>query len=429
MTERPTDLDATIADAFHYAFAVHDLARTRWNATQGPDPARRVAVNALSHQRALAGPSFRAVTQPNNDTLYTIAWLDLSGGPVRLSIPAMGGRYWSFALLDPFTDNAAIVSRRTDGGGPCAWWLLPPGHAADPPGDAPALRMPAHDLWLLGRVLIDGEADAPAVHALQDAMRLQAEPGLRPFAAVPDERDPRRFLALVNETLGRNPVPGRDRPLLARIATAGVVPGEPHAWDALDEPVREAWTRLLPQLRRALRPDPARLAAIGPYWFGGADAIGRFGDDHAYRAFIALFGLGALPRDEAIYATAGRDADGRHLDGANAYTLTVPADLPIDGFWSLSMYRLEPDGRAFFVDNPIGRWTIGDRTPGVVREADGSLVVHLRHAPPDDARARANWLPAPDGRFILTWRLYEPREALVSRRYEVPGVRLRAPAP
>jgi hypothetical protein len=263
------------------------------------------------------------------------------------------------------------------------------------------------------------------VHALQDAMRLDATPGLRPFAAVPDERDPRRFLAFANEALGRNPVPERDRALLARLARVGVVPGDPNAWDALDGAVRDAWERQLPQLRRGLRPDPARLAAIGPNWFGGADHIGRFGTDHAYRAFIALFGLGALPRDEAIYATAGRDLDGRHLDGANAYTLTVPADLPVDGFWSLSMYRLEPDGRAFFVDNPIGRYTIGDRTPGLVREADGSRVIHLCHAAPDDPRARANWLPAPDGRFILTWRLYEPREALVSRRYAVPGVRLR----
>jgi hypothetical protein len=179
----------------------------------------------------------------------------------------------------------------------------------------------------------------------------------------------------------------------------------------------------MPALRRRLRPgDPARLATAGPNWFAGLDHIGRFGEDHAYRATIALLGLGALERVEAIYATCGRDVDGRRLDGAHAYTLAVPADLPVGAFWSLSMYRMEPDGRGFFVDNPIDRYTIGDRTPGIVREADGATVVRLQHAAPADARGRANWLPAPDGPFVLNWRLYEPGEGLVTRRFQLPGV-------
>jgi hypothetical protein len=100
----------------------------------------------------------------------------------------------------------------------------------------------------------------------------------------------------------------------------------------------------------------------------------------------------------------------------------VPADLPVGAFWSLSMYRMEPDGRGFFVDNPIDRYTIGDRTPGIGREADGSLVVRLQHAMPEDARGRANWLPAPEGRYLLNWRLYEPGAGLLSRRAILPAV-------
>jgi hypothetical protein len=180
----------------------------------------------------------------------------------------------------------------------------------------------------------------------------------------------------------------------------------------------------MPELRKLLRPgDPARRATAGLNWFAGLDHIGRFGGDHAYRATIALLGLGALPREEAIYATCGADEEGRKLDASSAaYTLTVPADLPVGAFWSLSMYRMEPDGRGFFVDNPIGRYTIGDRTPGIEREPDGSLVLRLQHAEPRDARGRANWLPAPDGRFVLNWRLYEPGEGLIDRTYRLPGV-------
>jgi hypothetical protein len=420
----PSTLDARIAEAFVYGFAIHDLARTRWTKTQHAANPDRFDVNALSHARRLLGHRDRWITMPNNDTFYTQAWLDLSAGPVTLSYPAMGERYYSFAFLDPWTDNAALVSRRTHGGDARTLWLAPPGSTGEPPAGATALRMAANDVWLLGRVLVDGEADVPAVVALQDAMRLDAPHVTRPLATVPDERDPRAFLALVNETLGRNPVPARDAAVLARVAASGLVPGDVDAWSKLDDATRDAWTRQMPELRKLLRPgDPARRAAAGVNWFSGLDHIGRFGEDHAYRATISLLGLGALPREEAIYATCGADAEGRKLDASGAaYTLTVPADLPVGAFWSLSMYRMEPDGRGFFVDNPIGRYTIGDRTPGIEREPDGSLVLRLQHAEPRDGRGRANWLPAPDGRFVLNWRLYEPGEGLVARTCALPAV-------
>jgi hypothetical protein len=417
-------LDARVAEAFVWGFPVHDLARTRWNATQNPANPKRFPVNTLSHARRLLGPGDRWITMPNNDTLYTIAWLDLSAGPVTLALPDFGSRYWSFALLEPFTDNAACVSRRTCGGGAArTLWIAPPDWHGEAPAGAQALRMPANDLWLLGRTLVDGEADVPAVHALQDAMRLDAPPVARPWAIEPDEADPQRFIAFTAEALGRNPIPARDAEVAARAAEVGLTAGDPDAWERLDDATRAAWLRLMPDRRRLLRPPAAARAAVaGPGWISGADHIGRFGEDRAYRAFISLIGLGALEREEAIYATCGSDLEQHKLDGRNAYRLTVPADLPVGAFWSLSMYRMEPDGRAFFLENPIRRCTIGDRTPGLARSADGSLAIRLQHAMPADEAGRANWLPAPEGAFVLSWRLYEPGEGLLSRRFALPGV-------
>ena len=54
--------------------------------------------------------------------------------------------------------------------------------------------------------------------------------------------------------------------------------------------------------------------------------------------------------------------------------------------------------------------------------ADGSLTLHLSHAEPADATARANWLPAPDGQFALIVRAYVPTAALLSGEYELPNV-------
>ena len=188
------ELDARIAEAYDYAFAPHDLARTRWNATFNPANPQRFDVNTLSHARRLLDHRDRWITMPNNDTLYSIAWLDLSGGPVVFSYPAMDERYFSFAFLDPFTDNTAIVSRRTSGGSARRLWIAPPGWTGAPPDDVTVLRVAAFDLWLLGRVLVDGAPDVPAVHALQDAMRLDAAGGARAWSSTPDELDPRAFL-------------------------------------------------------------------------------------------------------------------------------------------------------------------------------------------------------------------------------------------
>jgi hypothetical protein len=86
------------------------------------------------------------------------------------------------------------------------------------------------------------------------------------------------------------------------------------------------------------------------------------------------------------------------------------------------MYEMTPEGRAFFTDNPIDRYAIGDRTPGLLRGADGSLEIWLQHERPAAAR-QANWLPAPAGPMRLVLRAYEPDPALLDGHYRVPAVR------
>jgi hypothetical protein len=95
--------------------------------------------------------------------------------------------------------------------------------------------------------------------------------------------------------------------------------------------------------------------------------------------------------------------------------------MPVDGFWSLSVYSVEPDGRRFFADNVLHRWAIGDRTPGLDRNADGSLDILMQRDPPDDGEF-SNWLPLPDCRFHLGLRNYEPRAELLEGRFRYPAI-------
>ncbi len=79
------------------------------------------------------------------------------------------------------------------------------------------------------------------------------------------------------------------------------------------------------------------------------------------------------------------DDRGDQLEGDRSYTLRLDPPPPVGAFWSLTMYDLP---NFYLVKNEIGRYSVGDRTPGIVYAADGSLTITLHRAKPaDDAVA------------------------------------------
>ena len=76
----------------------------------------------------------------------------------------------------------------------------------------------------------------------------------------------------------------------------------------------------------------------------------------------------------------------------------------------------------FFTPHPTGRYSIGDRTPGLVHTDDGAVEIVLAHTEPDSLGHRANWLPVPEGDFVLLLRLYLPRDEVVDGDYPLPRI-------
>ena len=204
--------------------------------------------------------------------------------------------------------------------------------------------------------------------------------------------------------------------MLARIADTGV---------GIDAEQPSAWRRL--EWRYALPPMEKLFAWIVqlPHnslagWNYIPPEIGVFGTKYDLRAAIALTGLLALPPEEATYFTAVKDGDGHALNGAHRYHWRVPpSGIPVNAFWSLSMYKLHDDGRMFFSANPIARYAIGDRTPDLQRNADGSIDILIQRDRPADTR---NWLPAPEGDFRMVLRAYQPAGAILNRSFRCPPV-------
>ncbi|KAI0559326.1 hypothetical protein FGB62_157g027 [Gracilaria domingensis] len=131
----------------------------------------------------------------------------------------------------------------------------------------------------------------------------------------------------------------------------------------------------------------------------------------AAQAHVAFLGLG---REEAIYLSVSTDINGDLLMGENKYTIHFEPDgQPIvNSFWSITMYNSLYN----LVENPIDRYSLGDRS-SMMTGPDGSLTMYLhREAPP---HKEENWLPTPsEGRFLLILRAYLPGYEMVGQRWK-----------
>ncbi len=410
----------TFRRAFLHGFPVYEFARMRAAAIGTAGAPGAVAANHLVHRPNLTGAADRTVTTPNNDTLYSAAWLDLSGGPVLLTLPALPTRYHSVALIDVYTDNIAVLGSRDGGGQGGRVLIAGPDWRGSPPADVRVIRATTNDLWLLVRVLVTGRDDLAAARAAQASFMLEGPTAARPFGhAVPLDPGPEEFVDVVGEMLARGPVPATAAARSTGLAVYGIAPGAHFA--ELSWWVRLVWRVGLP-LARARLDNPG-----GPEMSGGwtvpVAGIGNAGDNDALRARVALVGFGALPAEEAVYYRATADGAGQALDGGRRYRLHLGAGgPPVDGFWSVGLYERMADGRLYFHANALERYALGDRSPGLVRNPDGSMDILIQHDAP--AGEASNWLPAPPARFELTLRAYLPRLEVRDGRWSPPALDL-----
>lgn len=413
----PEDLEA----AFCYAFPLYEFARTAQERTGAVDgsPGR---LNTIAHRAQLMDHTSRQVTAPNNDTIYSSAFLDLAGGPVEVISPSSKDRYFSVAFMDAFTDNFGYIGTRATGGRGGRFWVAGPQWTGKAPEGGSVIRSSTNDVWMLMRALVDGPGDLAAAQAFQKQFEVVTPPGLppaRPFRVkAADVNDPEIFLGLANEVLARSPGGKGQAARARRFAAAGVGAGA-----TLSSDLQAAWRAYIPEGLAMLRENFRFRDLVVDGWSYQPPGVGDFGANDKLRASVALGGLAALGQEEAMYFHANFDASGAPLTGETAYRWRVPAGgVPVDAFWSLTMYRTMPDGRYFLVENPINRFSIGDRTPGLVTEPDGSFEILIQKNRPEGPLA-ANWLPAPEGPMRLALRAYLPRSPLTSRSWRVPPLR------
>ena len=395
--------------------------------------------NAFKHVRAFPDANMRAVVRPNFDTLYSSAWIDLTGGPVIVSHGDTGGRYFLLPMLDMWSDVFAVPGKRTSGTAAASYALVPPGWRGTLPKGVQRINAPTPHVWIIGRTQTNGPKDYPAVHKVQDGYRITrlADWG-KPPRKVEQKIDPSvdtktEPLRRVNgmpaleyfkygaQLMKANPPHATDWSTLARLKRIGIEPGRFDAAKADADALAKGAAAGLKLMEDKI----PSLARTSGGWQMNTDTMGVYGNYYLKRAIVALVGLGANQPDDAIYPLNVADADGKPVMAENNYVLHFDkAELPpASGFWSLTMY----DAEGFQVANPINRFAIGDRD-ALKYNADGSLDLYVQNENPGPEH-ESNWLPAPKaGALGLTMRLYAPKAQALDGRWNPPAIR-RASAP
>lgn len=441
--------------AYIYAYPMVLLEVTRSQDIYLPD-------NTLYSQYSFPDASFKKVVSPNLDTLYSEAWIDLSNGPVTLTLPDMGDykghdRYYLVQLMDAWTDTFADMGTRTSGNSEQVYTIVGPHWKGEIPGsNLNIIKSPTNRVWLVVRIFCDNTnpEDIQIVNDLQNRITLTkgqhgkgvtkglkedhsiacevVDPALTPPEIV-TKMSAQCFYETFANIMMKNPPHQEDWPMLALLQKIGIYPGTPFDFSGLSNDIQEALVRAAADAPAVIQGIATMAPGITENNFWQVDTVvnGSYGASYALRAFVALVGLGANLPDDAVYS---RPLQTVQLDGSKNYKIHFAnkeqfPPVADEGFWSITLY----DAHNHLVANSISKYAIRSVDAGnFVTNDDGSVDIYIQNQPPaptgnqdTDSEIQANnWLPAPTGQFVVQLRMYWPLTSVVygTSPWQMPAV-------
>jgi hypothetical protein len=115
------------------------------------------------------------------------------------------------------------------------------------------------------------------------------------------------------------------------------------------------------------------------------------------------------------YIFTTRDGSGSRLNGSNAYTLNIPANVPAKDFWEVTVY--DPKTRSI-LDTGRPKSAVNSYVNLPV-EKDGSVNIHIGPNPP--STGEKGWVKTKEGEgFFVYFRFYGPLEPFYDKSWR-PG--------
>jgi hypothetical protein len=213
------------------------------------------------------------------------------------------------------------------------------------------------------------------------------------------------------------------------LKTLGIEKGKPFGPNAgtkaaLEEGIREAQAWMEAKYDAGLPPywDGSRWTYVGyPNLIKAAQAgytdpdeypTDARGVTYSY-AYVGIKRLGA----GQFYVISIRDKDGNAFDGGSTYRLTVPPNVPVEQYWSVTAY----DRQTHALIRNMPRASRSSQIPEMQKNPDGSVDIYFGPKPLGDKEA--NWVPTdPNRKFELMFRFYGPTKVLFDRTWKLPDV-------
>jgi hypothetical protein len=446
VTEQEAHAIGVDAYLYFYSLLSMDVSRKQFTNVEPRKEFGKGPMNMFTNVPEYPPADFKGVVRSNFDTLYSIAWLDLTKEPMVVSAPDTGGRYYLLPMLDMWTDVFASPGWRTTGTQAANFLITPAGWRPDLrdkvveqfklPKDIQRIEAPTPYVWIIGRTKTDGPADYDAVHKIQAGYKVTplsewGKPAKPPEVKIDPSVDMKtppkvqvdtmpvgKYFAYAAELLKVNPPHITDQPIVAQMKKIGIEPGKSFDIEKLDPAVRKGLANVAEDAQQLMTWKIPTLARVVNGWSMNTDTMGVYGNYYLKRAIVAQVGLGANLPEDAIYPLNLGDEAGRPLDGANKYVIHFDkgATPPANAFWSITLY----DADGFQTANGLNRFAVSSWMPFRFN-ADGSLDLYFQNESPGKDK-EANWLPAPKGAFNLTMRVYSPKADALTGKWNPPAV-------
>jgi hypothetical protein len=320
--------------------------------------------------------------------------------------------------------------------------MLPPGYAQPVPDGFEALQPNTYGSYAIFRSNLQSHGDDDVAKSVAYARRIKIYPLSQasnpPPTAFTDVKDTLfdstiryddSFFVNLDRIVQNEPWLDRDRAMIDQLRSLGIEKGKPFAPDAstrkaLTEGVGDAHAVLAARYDAGLPPFfeathwtyPAHpeLLKAATEGFNNPDSypVDVRGLTYSY-AYIGIKHLGA----GQFYLINIKDRSGRSYDGASTYRLHVPANVPIEQYWSLTAYDRDTHALIRNVD----RASRASNSTEMKKNPDGSVDLYL--GPKAPSGQEANWIPTdPARQFELMFRLYGPKKEFFDKVWALPDV-------
>ena len=372
------------------------------------------------------------ILTPNDVVLYISAQIETFEGPMVLEVPGTEGPLAIFgSLVDPFMVPLEDVggSLGIDSGNGGKILITPPGYSEPVP--AGFLHVPSAHYNTVAGLRITPESFDPqdvqrATRYLQqmklyplgnaDESTVFVDAGNRPY----DPRPPYdgNFFRLLDEYVQTEAHKPIDAEFIAMMERVGIVkgerlvPDESHARVAsrlkqvLEDDFRNIGVQFFPTAQWTIPVKPSEAETQFTY----VDENGQY--DWQTRAQTFHWAIWAPKHlgGDTFYLMGQKDSDGNVLESPGVYELQVPADVPAEQFWSVTVYEFETGG-TFFDDVP--RVAASSKNADLAYNEDGSVTLTFGPQVPD-GHSEANHVPTKgEGHWFTLFRWYGPQPELM----------------